>query len=69
MQYTMLALKSMASGDPLDAQRQQRWPAYVSTAGLHANLPGVDGNPGQEDLEGPTTNNIINENDVDMEVA
>jgi hypothetical protein len=25
-QYTLLAMKSMASGDPVDMQRGQRWP-------------------------------------------
>lgn len=25
-QYTMLALQSMASGDPVDMQREKRWP-------------------------------------------
>ncbi|KAI0092013.1 hypothetical protein BDY19DRAFT_990761 [Irpex rosettiformis] len=70
--YTMLALKSMAEGGPLDSQRQQRWPAYISVSGLGADLPGVDGNPDVEELEGPNTRNLVSEptnssEDVDME--
>jgi len=26
LQYTLLAIKEMASGDPLDMQREKRWP-------------------------------------------
>jgi len=29
--YTMLVMKSMASGDPVDAQRQARWPEHISS--------------------------------------
>jgi hypothetical protein len=33
--YTLLAMKSMASGDPLDIQREKRWPNRTGTAGSH----------------------------------
>lgn len=70
----MLALKSMAEGGPLDSQRQQRWPAYISASGLGADLPGVDDNPDVEELEGPNLRNLVNQpmygnEDVDMEDA
>ncbi len=78
LQYTMLALKSMASSGPLDSQRQHRWPSYISSTGLGADLPGIDGNPDVEELEGPNSRNLIYEpapaaggggEDVDMEDA
>ena len=61
----MLALRAMATGGPLDVQRQQRWPAYVSTSGLGADLPGLDNNPELEDREGPNAENVIDSPDVD----
>ncbi|KAI0773443.1 hypothetical protein BC629DRAFT_1291073 [Irpex lacteus] len=74
--YTMLALKSMASSGPLDSQRQHRWPSYISATGLGADLPGIDGNPDVEELEGPNARNLVYEpapaaggEDVDIEDA
>jgi hypothetical protein len=59
----MLAVKAMAEGGPLDAQRQERWPAFISANRLAVDLPGVDGNPEADELEGPNTSNIIYEPD------
>jgi hypothetical protein len=33
LQYTLLAMKSMASGDPVDIQREKRWPKRTQTTG------------------------------------
>ncbi|KAI0702905.1 hypothetical protein BC835DRAFT_1320229 [Cytidiella melzeri] len=66
--YTMLALRAMAEGGPLDAQRQKRWPAFISANGLGVDLPGVDGNADIDDLEGPNIHNLVLDGeDVEME--
>lgn len=55
----MLALKSMASRGPPDAQRQQRWPMHSSANGISVDLPGLDDNPEQEDTDGPNVHNLV----------
>jgi hypothetical protein len=34
VQYTLLALQSMASGDPVDMQREKRWPNRTGSTGV-----------------------------------
>jgi hypothetical protein len=36
LQYTLLALKTMASGDPVDLQREKRWPNRTGEGTPHA---------------------------------
>lgn len=38
----MLALKSMASGDPLDQQRDKRWPNMTATNNLKVEFKADD---------------------------
>lgn len=45
MQYTLLAMESMANGDPIDAQREKRWPNQTVT-GVQVSLK-----PWQEDSD------------------
>lgn len=44
-QYTLKALENMASGDPLDMQREKRWPLQT-VAGVKVELK-----PWQEDSD------------------
>ena len=53
----------MATSGPLDVQRQQRWPKYISGSGLGVDLPGFDDNPEEDDDEGPNFKNIITKTD------
>ncbi|KAI0318703.1 hypothetical protein OF83DRAFT_1163334 [Amylostereum chailletii] len=46
--YTHLALKSMASGDPLDTQRETRWPKYVIN-GVKVQMPDGDSEDEMDD--------------------
>ena len=48
-QYTLLAMKSMASGDPLDIQREARWPNRTEATGTRG--PKVQFQPWEEDSE------------------
>lgn len=55
----MLAMRAMAAGGSLDAQRQERWPNYIAGNGLGTSLPGFDDNPEEEDILGPNSDNVI----------
>jgi hypothetical protein len=48
-QYTLLALKSMASGDPVDIQREKRWPNHTTTTASRG--PKVEFAPWEEDSD------------------
>lgn len=65
----MLAARSMASGGPLDAQRQQRWPVHTSTDGLSVKVPGLNDNREEgveeEDYGEPNASNLIQEEDTE----
>ncbi|TFK55940.1 hypothetical protein OE88DRAFT_1652472 [Heliocybe sulcata] len=52
--YTLLALKSMASGDPLDLQREQRWPNHTEGAvnGVKVQFQPWEENDEYDDVEG-----------------
>jgi len=47
-QYTMFALREMASGDPLDSQREKRWPNRIGIGGSNAGVK-VQFTPYEED--------------------
>ncbi|KAG8928620.1 hypothetical protein FRC02_006672 [Tulasnella sp. 418] len=40
-EYTMMALKAMASGKPLDEQREERWPTKATQDNIPGSLKGV----------------------------
>ncbi|KAJ7781141.1 hypothetical protein B0H16DRAFT_1497209 [Mycena metata] len=49
-QYTMFALREMASGDPVDLQREKRWPNRIGTGGPNAGVK-VQFTPYEEDAD------------------
>ena len=53
-QFTMLAAKSMASGDPCDSQREKRWPSRSS-----ATEPKVVFHPWEEDSDWSDTEGLF----------
>ncbi|KIK92712.1 hypothetical protein PAXRUDRAFT_13075 [Paxillus rubicundulus Ve08.2h10] len=81
--YTLLALQSMASGDPIDMQREKRWPNRTGStgvpnqpqtgAGIKVNFDADEGDEDFSDEEGPLgstvdTNHITSSNgDADDE--
>ncbi|KAJ6598966.1 hypothetical protein DFH09DRAFT_1129679 [Mycena vulgaris] len=52
--YTLLALREMASGDPLDTQREHRWPNRTgdNTAGVKVNFKAYEEDSDFSDQEG-----------------
>jgi len=63
--YTLLAFKEMASGDPVDVQREKRWPNRTSTANQKVQfLPWEEGSD-VSDLEGVMPGEISDDEFVD----
>ncbi|TFK43450.1 hypothetical protein BDQ12DRAFT_675007 [Crucibulum laeve] len=50
--YTLLAMKEMAEGDPLDIQREQRWPNRTGTGGVQVQLKAWEEDSDYSDEEG-----------------
>jgi len=53
LQYTLLSMKNMANGDPVDIQREKRWPNQTP-AGVKVELQ-----PWQEDSDYSDTEGIL----------
>jgi hypothetical protein len=49
-QYTLQALVEMASGDPLDMQREARWPNIAGEPGLKVQFRAEDSD--EDDFDG-----------------
>jgi len=58
--YTMLAMKTMASGDPVDMQREKRWPNHTAAA-VAQRGPKVNFTPWEEDSDYSDTEGIARE--------
>ncbi|KAI0921070.1 hypothetical protein AcW2_006160 [Taiwanofungus camphoratus] len=50
--YTLLAMKSMASGDPVDAQREKRWPNRTTSTNPKVEFKVWEEDSEASDLEG-----------------
>jgi len=68
--YTILAMKSMASGDPVDLQREKRWPNHTGQAtpqgpkGIQ-----VDWNPWEDDAEYSDQEGVCGHPTLDVDIS
>ena len=62
-QYTLAALKSMASGNQLDSQRKERWPHHDKVVAPGEPAPGlkVSFDPYEENSDFSDTEGVLNE--------
>ena len=57
-QYTMMVFETMASGEPIDAQRERRWPERMSTNGPKVDFKPSDENSDLDDEDGIMANQV-----------